>query len=732
MNYNQEGIFMNNRTDEIMSFEKRLLQDRMQLQRLIEGDADCDDALMRHKLENFNREIEYMQQQLEYLKLQGADKAIKAEPAAQMERVERNESRIVEDEKRSVANDDTKKQFGENVQAVMQRTFNENVQIFAGQKDLEKTVGKSLMGILASVLIFISLILFATLLLPYFNDTAKMITMYLLSFAFLGAGLYKLRRDKENKFYIALTGCGAGAVYISLLLGNIYFKAIGDIPLYVLIGIWAAGVCVLSRFQNKIFQIIGHLGIFIAIIFGCVLCTRTGDVGKFLALVIFYVISSGGFYYVHYRKEFFDNILQHVFNAMNFTMLFWTNCEIVQKVLQLTTGIILAFFAANFAVAMRQRLEKAGASFGIIIGIYAVLIAQTLRFMMQEDSVFGVIAYLLGMVFMGLVELKDARKKEWKYIAQVVCLGIASWGLGFHADWYTHGLVFLLVLPCWLFGFFRANSMLKYAGAFFFLAYLTNADIANVNEWELFLQGGLAAFTAHFLIYRYKEQYSRAYQSVTHIMTLIYFMYSIGFLLSRVTGNLELSDAIEYSVLAVFNIAMMKSCFGTNLKTGEEEKKTLYYLINLILMITGLIRIDAGYGVVPHLTVIIVTLITFLVNSKNILDRYVNYGGIYVGIKFTVLMAVILDSFHTVNYIVSVVCLLLAIVNIAAGFWGSYKSLRIFGLVLSMVSIFKLIMVDISYTNTLGNALSFFASGMLCFAISLIYNLIDKKMQKQS
>lgn len=95
-------------------------------------------------------------------------------------------------------------------------------------------------------------------------------------------------------------------------------------------------------------------------------------------------------------------------------------------------------------------------------------------------------------------------------------------------------------------------------------------------------------------------------------------------------------------------------------------------------------------------------------------------------------MAVILDSFHTVNYIVSVACLLLAIVNIAAGFWGSYKSLRIFGLVLSMVSIFKLIMVDINHTNTLGNALSFFASGVLCFVINLIYNLIDKKMQKQS
>lgn len=720
---------MNNRADEIMNFERRLLQDRMQLQHLIEGDGDCDAELLRHKLDNFSREIEYMQRQLEYLKLQNEDRTIETESA---ERTGRKEACIVEDEKRSVTNDDTKKPFGENVQAVMQRTFHENAQLLVGQKDFEKTVGKSLMGIVASALIFISLILFATLLLPYFNDTAKMITMYLLSFAFLGAGLYKLRKDNENKFYIALTGCGVGAVYISLLLGNIYFKAIGDLLLYVLIGIWAVGVCVLSRFQSKIFQMIGHLGIVIAIFFGCRLCTRTEDVEKFLALIIFYVISSGVFYYVHYKKEFFDNILQHVFNAMNFIMLFWVNCEIAEKGLHITTGIILAFFVVNFAVAMRQRLEKTGASFGIFISIYAVLIVQTLQFMMLDGKLFGVSAYLLGMLFVGLAELKDVRKKEGKYIAQMVCLGIASWGLGFDADWYTHGMVFLLVLPCFVFGFFRANSALKYVGLLFFRAYVSNADAANVNEWEMFLQGGLAAFSVHFLFYRNKEQYSRIYKYVMHILTLIYLMYSIDFLLLRRTGSFEMSDTISYAVLALFNIAMMKSCFGNNLKTGEKEKNTLYYVMNLIFMIAGLVRIESGYGMALHLAVIVVTLITFMVNSKNILDRHPNYGGIYVGIKFTVLMAVILDSFHTVNYIVSVVCLLLAIINIVAGVGGKYKSLRIFGLVLSMVSIFKLIMVDINYTNTLGNVLSFFASGVLCFVISLIYNLIDKKMQKQS
>ena len=101
-----------------------------------------------------------------------------------------------------------------------------------------------------------------------------------------------------------------------------------------------------------------------------------------------------------------------------------------------------------------------------------------------------------------------------------------------------------------------------------------------------------------------------------HILTLIYLMYSIDFLLLRRTGSFEMSDTISYAVLALFNIAMMKSCFGNNLKTGEKEKNTLYYLMNLIFMIAGLVRIESGYGMALHLAVIVVTLITFMVNSK--------------------------------------------------------------------------------------------------------------------
>lgn len=686
---------MNRRIEEIMNFEKRLLQDRMQLQHLIDEQDVHDSEMMQHKLQNFKQEIEYMQRQLEYLK---ADIGEQNTPASV-----------------------TEQEAGEAQGTVPQPVM---------QKDLEKTIGKSLMGIVASVLIFISLILFATLLLPYFNDTVKMVIMYVLSFAFLGVGLSRLRKDKENKFYVALTGCGVGAVYISLLLGNIYFKAIGDILLYVLIGIWSMGVCFLSRLKNKVFQVIGQLGIVIAMLFGCILCMENNDAAKFLALVIFYAISSGVFYYVHYDREFSNNLMQHIFNAINFAMLCIVSMAVVGRGVHIIPLLILVIFVVNIGIAMKAGLERTGISFGIVISIYVFLTMKLLQGMILHNRLFALTAYVVCMVLAVCVEWKKAGRKEGKYIAETVLLLLAAWGIGLVGDWNKHGIIILLVLPCLFIGFYRDNHVFKYAGMLFFAEYQYIADIANVSAIEQFLQGGAAAFAAYCLIYKKKEQYSIWFKYVVHILTVIFFMFTLDFLILELTGNLDAAGAVSFALTAAFNIIMLKSCFGRNLNTGEKEKNILYYIINMLFMAAGLWRIYMGNDITLHMLMIFMTLITFMVNSKNILDKQSYIGGIYVGIKFTVLMVVILNSFDVVNYVISVACLVLAILSIAAGFRGRYKSLRIFGLLLSMLSIFKLIMVDISYENTLGNALSFFASGILCFIISLIYNYIDRKIQK--
>lgn len=702
---------MNERMTKIMNYEKRLLQDRMQLWHLMDECETDDTEVMEGKIRHFKQEIEYMESQLCLLK---------------NEVEERKASEPVEIQQKALES----RQREQPVQPKKQETeVQPDFDMPYARKDLEKTIGKSLMGIFASVLIFISLILFATLLLPYFNDTAKMITTYLLSFAFLGVGLFKLKKDKDNKFYIALTGCGVGAVYISLLLSNMYFKAFGDITLYLLICIWAIGVCFLSKLKNKIFQVIGQLGIVIALFCGCMLCIESNDAAKFLALIIFYIISSGVFYFVHYDREFSNNLIHHVFNAVNFVILFAGCEEILGKGIYVATIMILLFIAFHVGMVMYGRIEKSGVAFGIISSIYVLMLIQVLGLVTGDnDFVFAIITYLICMGLMIAVERKKAKESHGKNIAIAAMVIFAGCGLGVDPVLSEHGVVPLMILP-WLFlGFYRNNVVWKYSSMILFLNY---AFKDYINETERLFLGLLVAVSAFWLIYKNKNQYSARFKNVVHIVTFIFLSYSMVGAVLELARNSELPEVVSFVVAALFNIVMMKSCFGRDPITGEQEKGTVYNIINMLVMIGGIIRINYGYEGILHLVIIITTLIAFMVNAKNLLDRYDNrFSGIYVGLKFTILMIVILESFHSVNYVISIACFVLAILSIIIGFVGQYKSLRVFGLILSMVSIFKLIMVDINYTNTLGNALSFFVSGILCFVISLIYNLIDKRIQK--
>lgn len=216
---------------DILNFENKLLQDRRQLNDLIylcRQEAASQDIVLG-KLQNIRQEMDYMESQIDMLNkaLQRDEAAadntenvsvpqpdLRCEPDMDSENtpvfsMPQEQSWQIQPpaEKRELEKRDSKK------------------------RDLEKTFGRFWMGVIASGMVFISFIFFAVVLLPVLTDGMKIGAMFLVSFIFLGAGLVKLSVDNENKFYLALCGCGVGAVYISLLVSNIYFKAVNDIVL---------------------------------------------------------------------------------------------------------------------------------------------------------------------------------------------------------------------------------------------------------------------------------------------------------------------------------------------------------------------------------------------------------------------------------------------------------------------------------------------------------------------
>jgi len=736
---------MDERLTKILDYEKRLLEDRQQLQELIAESETNESQIVKNKLEYFSQELAFMNRQVGLLRAGVRQRAENV--ASQVSPVVQPMANPVTPPQPEVvqfAEQPTKPQVEESqpiqaqpVQVPQMKVTYAPVQE-PEKKDFEKTIGKSLMGIFASVLIFISLILFATIMLPYFDDTAKMVTTFVVSFAFVAVGLWKLRKNKENKFYMALTACGVGALYISLLLSNMYFKAVDDIALYVLIALWGIGVCFLCRIQATLFQIIGQLGILISVVLGCVLCAQTQDEVKFVVLLIYYFVTSIVFFATRPQREIWENPTFHIFNVLNYMLLVPFSYALFGEGFNVAYLLLIIFIAANIGLLFWSKTEKYGMSFAVLSSVYLWQFWGVLRLMLDlgEEDPRGLLLYAVVMILLIGVECKKIEGNVGKYIPQGLLLCTAISSLASADAVLDYGYVPLLVLPVLLIGYFRKNTFFKYSSLFLVFMYVLNA---MENEGVHFLLAFGAVLVMYLLMYIKKEEYNAVFKYLLHTLFIFVWLVLFTEMLYELLYNLDIREnrdsivfAITYTVLVAFNLVMMKSPLGNNIKTGEAENPSYHNAVNMILMIAGLIGISNGNNDFWHVLVILVSLVVFMVNTKNLLDKRNNiFAGIYVGFKFTMLMITILSSFDAVNYVISIACFIMAIISIVIGFRFQYKALRLFGLILSMISTFKLIMIDITYENTLGNALSFFVSGILCFVISLIYNFIDGKIGKE-
>ncbi len=711
---------------DILEYEKRLLADRQELLRLTEEHLAEEDEAVQDKLNFFRSELMHLNHQYELLKHEvekGKRQQVAQPVQPQMVDPQPVQPQVV----------DPQPIQPEPVQPTLQSEMKwpkEDVSmekpIAEKASDLEKKVGTSLMGILASGLIFVSLILFATLLMPYITEGMKLAACYTVSVAITGFALIKLHKDPESRFYLILAGCGVGALYISILLTNIYFKFIGDITLFVLIAIWVVFVCYLSKSKSSMFHLVGQLGVTISIVFGCNLCMDKNDMVKFVSLSIYYVIAFGTLYFTHLEREFARNKIANIFGCINMIMLIIAAQNIIVDDYNPYYIFMMVVVLVHLVMVLISKWEETAVSYGIFASFYAFMLGCFIDSYLKSDEIIGIAIYLVAMSVFFIMEFKEKEEKAGQIFAQIAMVLLAWHSVSFIDMLYEHGFILLLVAPSILVGFFRRNTVCRYIGLSMMWIYLFNF----VGIYEQFAVGFVTLSAIYALLWWQKECDSIAFKVNLHILGLIYILILGSLLLVELDFRFSTGAGTIFIALAVFNTAMSKSCFAKNLWTGEKENPVFYNLVNMALMTAGLIIIAAETPL--HIPVILVSLVLFMLNSKNLLEKFPNIvAGIYVGLKFTILMIAILGSFDAANYVVSSCCILLAIGCIVIGFMRDYKYLRIYGLILSMISVFKLIMVDIRYENTLGNAISFFVSGILCFAISLIYNYIDKRIKKE-
>lgn len=713
---------------DVLNFENKLLQDRRELNDLIYQSQlqGVNKDIICEKLQNMRREMDFMGSQLDMLQ-KAVQEQTDVTPQPVLNLADTAAASMPQPDLGGIPD----------FPQIQQQTLSPaQIQTPPAQKDLEKTFGKFWMGVIASGLVFVSFIFFAVMLLPVLTDGIKIAAMFIISFIFIGAGLTKLSVDKENKFYLALCGCGVGGVYISLLVSNIYFKVIGDILLYLLLFVWAVGVCYLRRRETALFQLIGQIGITIAIVFGCRVCIANPDAVRVLMLAVFYAASSMIFMGVHRQKILSKNGINIVFNLVNLGQLAGMLAELPDSFMTKAVAAVLLLYAALFFLfCYRCEASEDGLDFGIITVVCIIFAVCILNILLQNVTsgimIESMTALVICILSLAAAETKLAEDAATgRAVIQIAAMVLMFYFVCIMEIFNRHIYLAVLMIPFLTAGFLKRNWFFKYGSLIYMVLFQFHIfmDYPEKMFWGYVYFGILVYFMR-----REKEHYHSFFKMAAYVLFLIKLSFDCAYIMSLCDVDIYAAVTVCCIVTGGINMAVFRrGLMVKNAMTGASEPESILtlYVIHAIQMCVIIVQILLPPGEYSGVITIPWALVLFMANTKKILaEKKDTPAGFYIGVKFTILLSAVLASLDISGVLASVCCFALAVSCIVAGFYMECKSLRIYSLILSMFSVFKLALIDIAFGGFLQLAAGFFTAGILCFVISRIYNSIDEKFR---
>ncbi len=688
------------------------------------------------------------------------------------------------------------------------------------KKNMESNIGKNLMGVIASLLILLSFVLFAVFAFPLVSDPIKLVILYAISIGFGAFGIFKMNKKSSfNALFMTFAGIGVSGFYVISLIGTLVFKVIPDLGLVALILLWLVATVIISKYKSRMFMYICNVGLLVSsflmytnwkeILVGLIMyyiggivlyfLNKTDKHGKDLfwiiqvpvmslifsmlyfdnlvALLIIAVAVGAFFVLQSYSYDFEGKKLSSIIASQVLTLvtIFVVDLNLTDKwdllgafisVLLMLAVTVFGYFKFGkqnkavftisvYAFAMSLITMNTGfveqylgfvifaipfVVLGYVLKNYHMKYIGFVNFLLYMaipatalniDTVvaIGLIAYVIIFAFVVLAKMNHENQKNFVFTLDTWILAVFAFALnrGFISDYVGVILFAVMFFAC---GMITNSKTMKYIGIFFSFLYMIEYP-EMIPEYLGFIISVVAfAGLVVFLVKKYSviDKY---------VLTVL-----ANILVIRLTMVANMSDDWFMIFFAMISIFLNLKYFRVNPVTKAEEKASVIigYIYNAIMIIMSLVLIsipDVSLKVngvvlltgVPTLIInilIAIALVTINVSRLCNTSKHEMLYGIYTCLKLTIFLLVVLNRFHVVPMIISIIAIVVAIGCIVLGFTLKKKSFRIYGLVLTIVFVFKLCLVDISYDSNIMRPIGFFVAGILCLAISWIYSKIEK------
>ena len=651
------------------------------------------------------------------------------------------------------------------------------------KSSVENMLGRNVIGIIASVLIFLGILFLGFLVIPSLTDLIKIILMFLLSTAMLVPGAL-LTAKKKNHFTTALLGCGCGSFFISIMLTHLFFHVIPSVAAFALLLVWLAGVLALVKtFDSLLMSIIAHVGMIISL---CLAYTTIMSADSLALLLAYHALSVG--------LIVFGNKI-----CCKATVKLGLFVSLGMSAVALC-ALYLYYSKALLIVDTHQFWVASAAVFVQLVGALVLSLAIARTVTQEQDGTIRVLLTLLNVALL------------------FVCIFVASYLFPMTLS----ALVYPLHTTAWAVPTYYARLIPTTISVAISLAYLAACVVLSkkqkIDRASAMLSILAACFYSALLALIFSVFTSAFSPSMPHVPGLIvvaaalalcsrftndrvYFWFSLGFLIAdfgimmshgysslvinlgaaagflllavyvalllflwrqlREDERAKLITPFKLAVLAVIELSIISILYADGVReavaflviTGGvlvlfclkfDARGTAQKGLWLFMRIHELLLIAANSWFIAFrseqwplqlvdiaLALTSIALVVCFVYCTSRAHAGLRWMGVFGGPGVT-LVAVAsiwgLTSWANEPYAFSLVLMVSALASILGGFAVRIKPLRLYGLVLIILCVIKLVTFDVSNAETLMRVIAFITGGIICFGISGLYTYAIKRL----
>ena len=641
--------------------------------------------------------------------------------------------------------------------------------------NVETVIGKNIIAWCAAVLIFIGLISFGVLVYASVSEGLKIFTLFAISTIITIIGTV-LSLKKKNPFTITLTGCGLGSIYISILITHIHFEAINDTTSFALLLVWLVGSLLMAKLINSpAISIIAHIGMAISI---CVAYIYGLSDDKLLLILCYQIISSfvliGGnlicckkTYYagllVSFGITLVSSIAMNIYFSNDSAYGYGSAISVVAFLIQFMTSAVLTAIIALDTDEISSSEVKVGLQIAnkfifilsvilnILIPSFAyfdeVMDKGNLRFTLPFIICIGIFAIHFIVSFI----LARCKKIDYSFeiinaVFTTVCTLLSTLSIAFvlslQGETVILSFAFIISIVMFIVYFFTKKKIYNLLGTLYLFSDLVFALIFfsgnMVTKFSFIFALGYFVFLMLIMACNYLFISDRSKNDNVLFKTFCYLTTYLSLIFCFGHSDFDYSGEFLLMILNILTIISIAVKFGKN---SKGLTLLMHIVENSLLSANFFTLLAVGFSgknfdSAEEALFIIISFLAIAVAFARVYEYYTSKQKeglfLFLGIKVTLLILVAIHASTNVfneQFTFSLILMFIALICIVSGFALKIKSIRLYGLIVTLICVLKLAVIDISGEDTMLRILALIGGGVICFAISALYSYMNKRLE---